>query len=135
MLVFMFENVSVLCCFWVIPSPERRVSCMQRYSACEVPSGRPQCGSCGCVACKALILREVSQPPPNAPEAPRAFGVCLDISPMLHPCSSMCSPMLYPFSSIFSYYFTSHIPRIFVKTLCKSECGPKGMYTQCDMPA
>ena len=27
-----------------------------------------------------LILREVSQPTPNAPEVPRAIGVCLDIS-------------------------------------------------------
>ena len=27
-----------------------------------------------------LILRGVSQPTPNAPEVPRAIGVCLDIS-------------------------------------------------------
>ena len=67
-----------------------------------------------------LMLRGVSQPTPNAPEVPRAVGVCLDISNAHVP--------------RYFHIFISFALRMFVKTPYKSKFGPKGMYTQFYMP-
>jgi hypothetical protein len=67
-----------------------------------------------------LTLRGVSQPAPNAPEVPRAVGVCLGIS--------------NTHVSRHVHIFKSFALRMFVKTLHKSKFGPKGTCTQFRMP-
>jgi hypothetical protein len=63
-----------------------------------------------------LALRGVSQPTPNAPEVPRAIGLCLDVSNAHVP----------------RHFHVFHVLRpqnVRKKTLCKSKFGPEGMFT------